>query len=86
MERFWCNIATYVINLYVDCVLFSLIGWVLEGWGIHKKNMLTEVDHTGHKFVKYCRLKLARSVMKYCLLFRCTCWIKRVRCLTALLE
>ena len=24
-ERFWHNAATYVINLCVDCVLFSLI-------------------------------------------------------------
>ena len=24
-EKFWHNIATYVINLCVDCVLFSLI-------------------------------------------------------------
>ena len=28
MERCRHNIATYVINLYVDCVLFSLIEFV----------------------------------------------------------
>ena len=34
-----------------------------------KRNMLTEVDHIGHKFVKYCRVKLAGSVMKHWLYF-----------------
>ena len=34
-----------------------------------KRNMLTEVDHIGHKFVKYCRMKLAGSVMKHRLYF-----------------
>ena len=24
-EKFWCNIATYVIKLCVNCVLFMLI-------------------------------------------------------------
>ena len=72
MERFWRNIATYVINLCVDRVLFSFIGksgWALEHWTYTKRNMLTEVDHIGHKFVKYYCLKLAGSVMKYWLYF-----------------
>ena len=30
-----------------------------------KRNMLTDVDHIGHKLAKYCHLKLAGSVMKY---------------------
>ena len=47
--------------------------------GIHKKEHATctmnlfeetEVDHIGHNFVpKYCRLKLAGSIMKYWLYF-----------------
>ena len=35
-ERFWCNAATYVINLCVDWVLFSLIEFInLVGAGGH---------------------------------------------------
>ena len=52
MERLWRSIATYVINLCVDHVVFTyrLIRLGAGGWGIHKRNMLTEVDHIGHKF------------------------------------
>ena len=37
---------------------------------LHNKFKETEVDHIGHNFVpKYCRLKLASSIMKYWLYF-----------------
>ena len=79
MERFWRNIATYVINLCVDRFTYWLIRLGTGGLGhtraYTKRSMLTEVDHIGHKFAKYCHLKLAGSVMKYWL-FRGTCWMK----------
>ena len=69
MERFWYNIAIYVTNLCVDHVLsVNLVGgW--KGGTYTKRNILTEVDHIGHKFATYCCLKLAGSVMKYWLYF-----------------
>ena len=33
--------------------------------GIQKKEHVDRGDHIGHKFGKYCHLKLAGSVMKY---------------------
>ena len=62
-----------MINLCVDRVCyFHLLVNLVGRWraGVYTKgNMLTEVDHIGHKLAKYCRLKLAGSVMIYWLYF-----------------
>ena len=76
-EDFWHNIAVNVINLCVDCKVnhftYRLILLGAGGLGYTqaytKRNMLREVDHIGQKFVKYCRRKLAGSIMKYWLCF-----------------
>ena len=59
MERFWYNIATYMINLYVDRVLFSLtefvsvnlVGrcreYIKETCNVLNEFEETEVDHVG---------------------------------------
>ena len=83
MEKFWCNIPIYVINLCVDRVLFSLIEFIsvnaVGRWRAYTKGTFnlydefeeTEVDHVDHNFAsKYYRLKLA-GVFKS--------WVNRVR-------
>ena len=61
---------TYMINLRVYCFTYWLIWLGTGGLGAYiKRNILTEVDHIGHKFTKYCCLKLAGSIMKYWLYF-----------------
>ena len=67
MERFWCDIAAYVINLCVDHFTYSVGHW--RAGPYTKRNMMTEAGHIGHTFAKYCRLKLAENVMKYWLYF-----------------
>ena len=49
------------------CCFHLLVNPVAGCWkagAYTKRNMLTEVDNKGHKFAKYCRLKLAGSIMK----------------------
>ena len=67
-----CNICDQLVCW--SCVVFTYLLIRLGAGGLRtgaytKRNMLTEVDHIGHKFVKYCRLKLAGRVMKYWLYF-----------------
>ena len=72
----WKYFGATLQNMWSTCVLI-VCGFYLSVnpvgcWravAYTKRNMLTEVDHTGHKFAKYCRLKLAGSIMKYLLYF-----------------
>ena len=52
-----------------------------------KRNMLTEVDHIYRpQICEVLSFEASRKCNEILALFRGTCWIKRVRCLTALLE
>ena len=41
-----------------------------------KRNMLTEVDHTSHKFAKYSLSEGSRKRNEVLALLRGTCWMK----------
>ena len=91
MKTFLCNIATCVLIMCCFHLLnLSLLMWLdAEGntqkgtCNLYDKFEETEVDHMGHNFApKYCRLKLAGSII---MKFHGMCWVKRIRCLTPLL-
>ena len=78
----WKDFGTTLQHMWSTCVLivcsFHLSVNPVGCWragAYTKRNMLTEVDHIGHKLAKYCLLKLAGSVMKYWLYFMaCVGW------------
>ena len=66
----WEDFGATLQHMWSICVLIiSFIGWARRAGVYTKRNMLTEVNHIGHKFAKYCCLKLAGSIMKYWLCF-----------------
>ena len=88
----WKDFGATLQHMWLTCVLIVCCFHLLVNPAGHwragaytKRNMLTEIDHIGHKFEELSS-EASRKHNEILALFRGTCWMKRIRCLSTLLE